>query len=227
MLDLFVLQASSANPTIVSMLFTLVLATVLSGLIAWTYEKTFHGLSFSRNYVQSMVLGSVVVAIVMQAIGDSIARGLGMMGALAIVRFRANFKDPKDLIFLFAAFATGIASGVYAWGVAICGAVVFCMVAAVLFRADIGNHRAFDGLLRFTLIDPLQAKLLLESHLKKHLRHFALITLREVAGSTSLDYAYQIKLRKGCDASGLLHDLAQVPTIQSLHFMMQESTTEL
>jgi len=227
MIDLFVLQASSANPTIISMVFTLVLATVLSGLIAWTYEKTFHGLSYSRNFVQSMVLGSIVVAIVMQAIGDSIARGLGMMGALAIVRFRANFKDPKDLVFLFAAFAAGIASGVYAWGVALGGSIVFCIVASILFRADIGNHRAFDGLLRFTITDPVQAKSLLEAALKKHLRHFALITLREVASSTALDYAYQIKLRKGCDPGNLLHDLKQIPTIAGLHFMMQESTTEL
>lgn len=227
MMDLLALQASSSNPTIVTMLYTLVLAGVLSGAVAWVYERTFHGLSYSRNFVQAMVLSSLVAATIMQAIGDSIARGLGMMGALAIVRFRTNFKDPKDLMFLFAALAAGISCGVYAWGVALGGTIAFCIVATVLFRADIGSHRAFDGLLRFTVGDPTDAKHDLEVALKKHLKHFALISLREIAGGHSLDYAYQVKLKKKDDAGSLLRDLSKVPTIAGLHFMMQESTTEL
>ncbi len=227
MIDMFTLHSASANPTLVSLIYTAILAAVLSGAVAWVYEKTFHGLSYSRNFVQSMVLASMVAATIMQAIGDSIARGLGMMGALAIVRFRTNFKDPKDLIFLFAAIAAGIASGVYAWGVAAGGTLAFCLVAVILHKADIGSHRAFDGLLRFTIGSPAQARVVLEAAMQEHLRHFALISLREVAGGTSLDYSYQIKLKKGHDAAGLLKDLSQVTTLGGLHFMMQESTTEL
>ncbi|QII11580.1 hypothetical protein KsCSTR_22010 [Candidatus Kuenenia stuttgartiensis] len=48
---------------------------MLSTLIAITYEKTFRGLSYSRNFVQVLILSSVVAATVMQAIGDSLARG--------------------------------------------------------------------------------------------------------------------------------------------------------
>ncbi|HSQ40819.1 MAG TPA: DUF4956 domain-containing protein [Fibrobacteraceae bacterium] len=227
MIDMFTLQASSTNPTLISALYTLVLSVVLSGLIAWVYERTFHGLSYSRNFVQSMVLSSIVAATVMQAIGDSIARGLGMMGALAIVRFRTSFKDPKDLIFMFASLAAGIASGVCAWGAALAGTVAFCITAALLYRADIGHHRAFDGLLRFSIGSPNEAKSSLEPALAKHLSHFALISLREVGGGQSLDYAYQIKLRKNHDAGSLLKDLSLVPTLSGLHFMMQEATTEL
>jgi hypothetical protein len=69
----------------------------------YTYEKTFLGLSYSRNFVQALVLSSVVAATVMQAIGDNVGRGLGMLGALSIVRFRTSFKDPRDIMFLFAA----------------------------------------------------------------------------------------------------------------------------
>ena len=227
MIDLLALHSTASNPTMVTMLYTIVLAAVLSGLIAWVYEKTFHGLSYSRNFVQAMVLSSIVAATVMQAIGDSIARGLGMMGALAIVRFRTNFKDPKDLMFLFASIAAGIACGVYSWGVAVGGSAAFCLVAFILYRADIGSHRAFDGLVRFTLTAGSASKEPLEKALQTHLRHFALISLREVAGGTALDYSYQVKFRKGSAPAGLLRDLSAVPTLAGLHFMMQESTTEL
>lgn len=225
--DFMTFHAVSSNPTLVTMVFTMLLAAVLSGLIAWTYEKTFHGLSYSKNFVQSMVLGSLVVATIMQAIGDSIGRGLGMMGALAIVRFRTNFKDSKDLMFLFAALGAGIASGVYAWGVAIGGSITFSIAAAILYRADIGTHRAFDGLLRFTLADANASKSLLEKHLQTHLQHFALVSLREIGGGKGLDYAYQIKFRKSKSPGELLQALGEVEGLAGLHFMMQESTTEL
>ena len=103
MLDLLAVQSSSTNATIITLAYTLILAFILSSTIAWTYEKTFLGLSYSRNFVQGIVLSAVVAAMVMQAIGDNVGRGLGMMGALSVVRFRTSFKDPRDIMFIFAA----------------------------------------------------------------------------------------------------------------------------
>ena len=112
MLDALTLQNSSANTSFITVLYTLLISFLLSTLIALVYEKTFRGLSYSRNFVQALILSSIVAATVMQAIGDSLASGLGMMGALAIIRFRTSFKDPRDIIFMFAALASGIATGV-------------------------------------------------------------------------------------------------------------------
>jgi len=227
MLDLFAIQAATQEGGVLSVFYASLLSVVLSGLVAWTYGATFHGLSYSRNYVQSLVLVSIVAATIMQAVGDSIARGLGIMGALAVVRFRTAFTDPKDLVFLFAALAAGLGSGIYAWLVSIVGTVSFCIGAWVLYRADIGDHLSFDGLVRFSVEDADAAREPMAEGLKRNLRHFALVSMREVSGGTRLDCAYQVKFRKGRDASHLLNDLSAVPTLTGLHFMMQESTTEL
>ena len=91
MLDLLAVQSSTTNATIITLAYTLCLAFILSSAIGWTYEKTFLGLSYSRNFVQGIVLSSVAAAMIMQAIGDNVGRGLGMMGALSVVRFRTSF----------------------------------------------------------------------------------------------------------------------------------------
>ena len=83
MLDLLAVQSSTTNATIITLIYTLTLAFILSSMIGWTYEKTFLGLSYSRNFVQGIVLSSVAAAMIMQAIGDNVGRGLGMMGALS------------------------------------------------------------------------------------------------------------------------------------------------
>lgn len=227
MFDFASIHAATQDSGTLSVLYASLLTVVLSGLVSWTYGATFHGLSYSRNFVQSMVLVSIAACTVMQAVGDSIARGLGIMGALAVIRFRTSFTDPKDLVFMFAAIAAGLGCGIYAWLISLVGTVAFCATAWVLFRADIGDHLAFDGLVRFTIEDAEASREPIARELKRNLRHFALISMREVSGGNRLDCAYQVKFRRGHDATSLVKGLATVPTLTGLHFMMQESTTEL
>lgn len=227
MLDLLALQSSAAHPTMVTMTYTLLLAFLLSSSLAFVYEKTFMGLSYSRNFVQAIVLSSIVAASVMQAIGDNVGRGLGMMGALAIVRFRSSFKDPRDIMFLFAALGAGIGCGVFAWGIAVGGTVAFIAAVLVISRAGIGNKHIFDGLLRFAMPNTSEARLALENTLKKHLRTFVLVTLRETEGGKRMDCAYQIRIKARHSAADLLTDLSHIEGLSGTHFLMQEATTEM
>ena len=227
MLDLLAVQSSTANATIITLAYTLLLAFVLSSIIGWTYERTFLGLSYSRNYVQALVLSSVVAATVMQAIGDNVGRGLGMLGALSIVRFRTSFKDPRDIMFIFAALGAGIGCGVYAWGAAVGGTLAFCIVAFLLSRTGLGTKHFFDGMLRFAMPNTSEPRLETEKILRKNLKTFILITMREVNGGERIDVAYQIKLRANKPAAEVLAELAKVEGLSDIQFMMQDATTDM
>ena len=187
MLDLLAVQSGTANATLITLAYTLILTFILSSVIAWTYEKTFLGLSYSRNFVQAIVLSAVVAATVMQAIGDNVGRGLGMMGALSVVRFRTSFKDPRDIMFVFASLGAGIGCGVYAWGAAVGGTIAFSAVAFLLSRTGLGTKHFFDGMLRFALPNEPKVRGQIEDIMKSSLKTFILITMREVDGGARLD----------------------------------------
>ncbi len=87
----------------------------------------------------------------MLAIGNNLVWGIGIVGTPAIVRFRTSLRDPRDMVFVFAALAAGIAAGVGAYVVGIAGTVVFCLVSFYLKHVAFGSRNHFDGLLRFTL----------------------------------------------------------------------------
>ena len=227
MLDLLAVQSSTANATIITLAYTLLLAFVLSSIIGWTYERTFLGLSYSRNYVQALVLSSVVAATVMQAIGDNVGRGLGMLGALSIVRFRTSFKDPRDIMFIFAALGAGIGCGVYAWGAAVGGTLAFCIVAFLLSRTGLGTKHFFDGMLRMALPNTSEPRMAVESIMRKNLKTYILITMREVNGGERIDVAYQIKLKASKPAADILAELAKVEGLSDIQFMMQDATTDM
>ncbi len=227
MLDIATLQTTTPHPTLLIILCTVLLSFALSILIAITYDKTFRGLSYSRNFVQALVLASIVAATVMHAIGDSLARGLGMLGALAIIRFRTNLRDPRDIIFMFASLAAGIACGVLGFYVAIVGTLIFCLGAIILYFSPFGETSYFDGMLRFNIENDPESKRMLETILHDYCKVFALVTLRDMAQEKRLDYAYHIKLRSGKNNADLIEELNKIETIKGVNLLLQETTVEL
>ncbi len=215
------------NASVITLIYAVLLAFVLSTLIAITYEKTYRALSYSRNYVQSLILISLVSTTVMEAVGDSLARGIGIMAAMAVIRFRTNFKDSRDIVFIFASLAVGVSCGVNGFEIAIVGALSFIAAAFILYWSPFGESSYFDGMLRFNLSNNEHARKELENIMKKYAKSFALITLRDLAQGERLDYAYQVKLKRNIRKDDFISALQKIPSIRGINFMMQEATVEL
>ncbi len=227
MLDFLTLQTTTSDASVITLIYAVLLAFILSTLIAITYEKTYRALSYSRNYVQSLILISLVATTVMEAVGESLARGIGIMAAMAVIRFRTNFKDSRDIVFIFAALSVGVSCGVNGFEIAIVGALAFIMAAFLLYWSPFGESSYFDGMLRFNLDNNLKGKQELEKILVKYCKSFALITLRDMAQGDKLDYAYQVKLKRGKRQDDFVGELMKIESIAGVNFMMQEATVEL
>ena len=83
--------------------------------------------------VATLVLLTVLIAMVTMVIGDSIARAFSLVGALAIVRFRTVVEDTRDTAFVIFAVAVGMAAGAGFLKAALVG-LPFAAAAAFLFR---------------------------------------------------------------------------------------------
>jgi hypothetical protein len=73
MIERFTAQTTTESASIQTLLFVIILSFMLSTLLAYVYRKTYRGLSYSRNYVQAIVLISIIAAMVIQSIGDSLS----------------------------------------------------------------------------------------------------------------------------------------------------------
>ncbi len=82
-------------------IFTLVLSFTLTLVIGWMYKITHKGTSYTQSYVHTLVMVSMVVAIIMLVIGSNIARAFTLVGALSIIRFRNAVKETRDVGFIF------------------------------------------------------------------------------------------------------------------------------
>ncbi|HEY1099226.1 MAG TPA: DUF4956 domain-containing protein [Myxococcota bacterium] len=208
---------------------TLLLSWVLGQAIAAVYAATFRGLSYQRTFAQALVVGGIVAAMLMLAIGNSLARGIGIAGTLALIRFRTNLRDPLDMVFIFASFGAGIATGTGNGLVAVIGTALFLTVVGGMRVSGFGGHRQHDGVVRMRVPSGPKATAAVLEILKARCRRFALVTLRDVAQGTKIEVVYHVSLRKpGADEENeLVHALGAVEGAEGVGLSMQESTVEL
>lgn len=200
---------------------------VLSLAIAATYRWTYQGLSYSRSFVHTMVLGAIVTCIMIMAIGNNLARGLGILGTLAIIRFRTPVRDPRDMIFLFASLAIGIAAGAAVYTVAVVGTACFCVAALYLHWSPFASRRQYEGLLRFMLPAGSGGRSEVEEIVRRYCSSSHLVAMREAVQGDAVEYAYQIRLRDPTYQPDLLAALRGVADISDVSLLMQRATVEI
>ena len=118
-------DATSSDGTLVTTLEIfqrLLLAVVLSGILAFRPRKNVPLFKRSLFVSQTQILLSVVAAALMLIVGDNTSRAFAIFAAVSLVRFRTNVRDPKEITVLLISLALGLASGVGRWdlGIALC-----------------------------------------------------------------------------------------------------------
>ena len=224
MLDLTTIYNNTENPGFVTSMFTVLFAFILSSILAFTYEKTSRGINRPDQYIQALVLIGIVAAMVMQAIGDSLARGLGMLGALAIIRFRTTLRNPRNMVFMFASIAAGISCGVFGFSMAVTGTLGFCLVAFVLRLTPFSTEHNMIGTLRYNLPVKHQQESQIQQILKRFCYHFVLTRYRMTENESApqtMEYEYQVKLKKEQEAWNLVSDMEEIPEIKGVRFSVR------
>ena len=204
---------------IVNVLFSFIWAFLLASIIAITHRLTYNSDPYPRSFFQALILGAIVTTMVMMAIGDSLARGLGVFGAMAIIRFRTRIDDPRDVLFLFAALSTGLAIGVYGFTISFAGTLLFCAVAFLLHASP---FKSFSYPLRMAVtleegFDHQQLILALQSHCLGYRQVGTQLTK-----SKSFRYEYALSLKKHVTSVDLMNAVRQVRGVVQLQIQSNE-----
>jgi uncharacterized membrane protein YhiD involved in acid resistance len=190
MQEFFTQYAKIQNPSFEMVLFTFLLAFLCSSLIAFVYWLTSPSTLRTGNYIQSLILSSLIATMILQSIGDNVASGLGILGALTIINFRTSFRDPRDIIFMFAALGTGIACGSYVFMIAIVGTSIFCFVGVCLKFTPfhMGSHVIWE--LRIRIENPIRIKAM-DEVLARFCRRITLMDMRSESGRSAEDQTHE------------------------------------
>ncbi len=219
---------SGAVFTPVDIILSLLLAFVLGQVIAWVYYATHSGLSYSRSFVQSLIMITVVLSMVMTIIGNNIITAVGLMGALAIVRFRNIIKDTRDIAFIFCSLVVGMATGSMRYMTAIVGTTILCLIALYLYATGFGTHQPHNGFLRFSVRGHIGPGHPILAILKRFCGTFTLISAQDTGfGAGEVEYAYQLMIRNAARNAEMLSELKGVEGVENVSLTMQEQLLEV
>lgn len=206
---------------------SMLLAFVLSSVFATTYRWTFKGLSYSRTFIHTMVLASMIIAMLIMAIGNNLARGLGILGTLALVRFRTPIRDPRDMMFLFGSMAVGVATGANVFSVAIVGTIVINAAILLLHWSPFASRREHEALVRFMLPPESAAEEQVKDAMRGCCSAFSLVAMREAVQGDMIEYVYQVRLLDPSYQPDLIDALHSIKDVTEPNLLLQRSTVEL
>lgn len=133
-----------------NLLVGLVLSTLLTLALVQTYRATHRGAIYSASFLQALFVLGACTTLIMIVIGNEVARAFSLVGALSIVRFRTAIKDPRDVGFVFAALALGMACGTGFYYQAILFTLFLCGLLLLLARLNVGKAEANEAVVRVT-----------------------------------------------------------------------------
>ncbi len=216
---------AGGDRSIEAMLLSFLLAFVLGQVVAWIYSRTHSGLSYSRSFTQSLVLMTLVVSLVMFVIGDSIVTAFGLLGALALIRFRNVLKDTRDTVFVFISLVVGMAAGTQRYLLAIVGTTVLILVVLFLDVTAFGTLGRFDGYL--TLRESKRTKEETWRILRRYCREIKHVSSRHAAGTKEEEVVYEIGLRDRARGDELLEELRRIDGIEHASLMIRTQYAEV
>jgi hypothetical protein len=216
-----------ADSTLESIALSLLLSFVLGQLIAWIYAWSHSGLSYSRSFTQSLVLMTLVVSMVMFVIGNSIITAFGLLGALALIRFRNVLKDTRDTVFVFIALVVGMSVGSQRYMTAIVGTLALGLAVLYLNVTSFGTLGRYDGYLTCRLSDGEGAGGDVAPLLHRFCKAVKQVSMRQSGEEEGAEFVYQIGLRDRDRSRELLDELRRIEGMRHVSFVMRSELSEV
>lgn len=213
--------------TPLDVLFVFGLSLLLTLAVGWAYRATHRGVSYSQGYVHTLVLLGMITAFLMLIIGSNIARAFTLVGTLSIIRFRHAVKETRDIGFVFAAMAVGMACGTRFYLLAIFATA--CLIGTMLLLHHLS---LFQKVVRERiLIVRTAAQGNLDGHFaepfREHLEESHLISVESVDDEGEQELIYSVVLKRGAEPGRLLQDLRVLNANRKVSLVLGQQELDL
>lgn len=209
------------------MLLGFMLAFLCGHVVAWVYMACHNGLSYSRSFVNSLIVLCIIVAVVMMVMANNLLVAFGLMAVFAIVRFRNVLRDTLDTTYILASITMGMACGTRKFSTAIVGTVLFSAVMLYLNWTQFGARHRFDLILNLHWGRPMAELRELLLLLDRHSRRAQVASQRSATAAEGTDISYRLLLRDSGRVDELITELKAFPGVSRVTSLKAEEESEV
>jgi hypothetical protein len=217
-----------AAPTNVpAMLLGLLLAFAGGHAIAWVYMLTHSGLSYSKAFVNSLIVIPTLVAMVMNVLSNNLVTAFGLMAVFAIVRFRNILRDTLDTSYVLVVIVIGMAAGTGKFSTAILGCVLTIAIMVYLWATAFGSRQRYDLIVNLHWTRSPADLPDLNKLLHRHSLKTICASQRSHEGFEGTDLSYRLLLRDPNRMDQLLMELRGMQGVTRVTGLKAEEESEV
>jgi hypothetical protein len=210
-----------------ALLLGILIAFGAGQVIAWVYMFTHSGLSYSRSFVNALIMMPTIVTLVMTVLSNNLVTAFGMMAVFAIVRFRNILRDTLDTTYVLSVLVIGMACGTQKFTSAVIGCALICIVLIFLWYTSFGSRHRYDVIVNLHWARSMRELDDLRRILTRHSWKSHLASQRSHEGYEGTDLSYRLLLRDSNRVEDLLSELRQVMGVSRVTSMLAEDESEL
>ncbi len=202
-----ILQSLNTDISPVMAVETIAVSFVLGLIVSFTYMITAEKENYSSSFCYTLVIVPVAASIVIQLIGNSIASALSISGAFALIRFRSEPGSPKNISYIFATVAIGLACGLgyYIYGLVF--TVFLCLLMLVLTRLNFGNRKIMDRKLKVLIPENLDYEGVFDDILKQYTVKHELVRVTTLDLGSVYELDYKLVMRQNEKTKDFIDEL--------------------
>jgi hypothetical protein len=220
-------DVGSAPPNWPAMLLGLLISFAAGQVIAWVYMLTHSGLSYSRSFVNALIVMPTLVSLVMMVLSNNLITAFGMMAVFAIVRFRNILRDTLDTTYVLTVIVIGMATGTQKFASAIVGCALVSLAMLYLWYTSFGSRHRYDVIINLHWSRAIKELTDLRRILDRHSWKSHLASQRSHEGYEGTDLSYRLLLRDSNRVEDLLTELRQISGVSRVTSMLAEDESEL
>lgn len=210
-----------------TLLLGLLLSFMCGQILAWIYMYTHTGLSYSRNFVSSLIIIPITVALVMMVLDNNLITAFSLLAVFAIVRFRNILRDTLDTAYILALIVVGMACGTQKFSTAIVGTVVASLSLLFIWFTNFGSRQRYDLILNLQWSEPLSRLDYLQDFLSRHSLKTRLASQRSDEDLDRTHLSYRLLLRDPDRVDLLLSEIKQIDGVSDVSSMRAEDESEV
>ena len=177
---------------------------LLGGLIAFT---TGFRSRVSKSMLLALFLIPAIVQTVIMLVNGSVGTGVAVMGAFSLVRFRSVPGNAKEIVSIFLAMATGLATAMGYVALAGLFVIIFCAAIIISGFVKLPEHDDLTSDLKITVPEDLNYAHAFDDLFDEHTRSAKLLTVKTTNMGSLFKLVYRIELKSEDIAQELIDGL--------------------
>lgn len=177
---------------------------VLGAVIAWAAGFKSRQ---SKGFLLAVMLLPVIVQMVIMLVSDSVGAGIAVMGAFSLVRFRSAPGSAKEIVSIFLAMATGLATAKGYLGLAALFVIVICAIMVISNFVNIKEKDDLQRELKITIPEDLNYAHEFDDLFGKYTKQTKLMNVKTTNMGSLYKLSYRVELKSEDDVQAFIDEL--------------------